>query len=34
MIELEGIKVEGVGVITHPEACECAGDHCELEDDE
>lgn len=30
----EDIIIEGVGVITHPEACVCAGDCCALEEDD
>lgn len=30
----EDIVIQGVGTITHPENCVCAGDCCELEDDE
>jgi hypothetical protein len=32
--QLSDIKIEGVGVITHPEACVCAGDCCALEKDD
>lgn len=31
---MEEITVIGVGTITHPDNCQCAGDHCELEEED
>lgn len=31
---LEGITIIGVGTITHPDGCLCAGEYCELDEED